>query len=80
MNGLTLQPMLEALFPEQKFDKTLQKTKEILGALSKEFTQEQLNDVILEIEYLTESWLDEFERQMFEGKTLNELLHDKGGV
>ncbi|KKP87931.1 MAG: hypothetical protein UR93_C0027G0008, partial [Berkelbacteria bacterium GW2011_GWA2_35_9] len=38
----------------------------------------ELNDVITEVEYLTESWLDEYERNIFDGLTLQELLHEKG--
>lgn len=71
---------LETLFPEQKFDKTIQKAREILGLLANEFTPEQLKDVVMEIQYLTDSWLDEYERELFNGKTLRELLHEKGGT
>ena len=27
-----------------------------------------------------ESWLDNFETEIFNGKTLNELLHERGGL
>lgn len=72
---------LNVLFPEQQYDeKRIQKAKEILGDLAYEFTDEQLQDVVAEIQYLTESWLDDFERKIFKGLTLKELLHDKGGL
>ena len=72
---------LNALFPEQqREEKTIQKAKNILGDLTKEFTHDQLRDVISEIQYLTDSWLDDFERKIFKGLTLNELLHEKGSL
>lgn len=77
----SLRQTLDDLFPEQQYDeKNIQKAKEILGSLAKEFTPEQLQDVVSEIQYLTESWLDEFERKIFSGLTLRELLHEKGGL
>lgn len=77
----TLEQSLDELFPEQKHEqKDIQKAKETLGSLAAEFSPEQLKDTIVEIKYLCESWLDEFERQIFKGKTLAELLHEKGGL
>lgn len=31
---------------------------------------------LAEIKYLATSWLDQFEQEMFDGKTLNELLKE----
>jgi hypothetical protein len=76
-----LKQSLDNLFPEQQYtDKTLQKAKEMLGDVAKAFTEEQLRDVVCEVQFLATSWLDDFERGVFEGKTLNELLHEKGGT
>lgn len=77
----TLKQSLDSLFPEQQYaDKTLQKAKEILGDVAKTFTEEQLRDVVCEVQFLATSWLDDFERGVFDGSTLNELLHEKGGA
>lgn len=71
---------LEKMFPEQELqDKNIKQAKAALGALAFEFNPEQLNDLITEVQFLTESWLDDFERQIFKGITLQELLHEKGG-
>ncbi len=37
--------------------------------------QEILQDSVVEIKFLATSWLDDFEKEMFEGKTLDELLN-----
>jgi hypothetical protein len=72
---------LDAMFPEQKRqDREVFKTKEILGKLSDWFTDLQLKEIVTDIDFLVESWLDEFEREKFEGKTLKELLHEKEGL
>ena len=72
---------IQDLFPEQEHEeKSIKKAKEILGALASNFTNEEMRDLVAQIEYLTESWIDEFEREIFDGKTLNELLHERGGL
>lgn len=75
----TISQSLEAIFPEQKqADKRIKLAKDALGSLASQFTETELSDVITEVEYLTESWLDEYERNIFDGLTLQELLHEKG--
>lgn len=75
----TITQSLEAIFPEQKqADKRIKLAKDVLGSLATQFTEMELNDVTTEVEYLTESWLDEYERNIFDGLTLQELLHEKG--
>lgn len=72
---------LDELFPEQQYDeKNLQRAKDILGEEAAQFTNGQLKDIVSEVQYLVESWLDDFERDIFEGLTLKELLHEKGGL
>ncbi len=84
LKSLTVSPStaqsIQDLFPEQEYEeKNIQLAKKSLGALSVEFSPEQLKNLIAEVQFLTESWLDEFERQIFKGLTLQELLHEKGG-
>ena len=55
-------------------DKDLEKAKKILGETAKEMTDEQLKDQLVKIQYLTETWLDEFERQTLDGQTLAEKI------
>ena len=75
----SLSQSLDNLFPEQQYDeKNLQKTKEILGEIADEFTDIQLKGIVGEVQFLAESWLDDFERKIFKGMTLKELLHEKG--
>lgn len=72
---------LDKLFPEQeREDKSIREAREILSLLSKEFDDQQIKDLITEIQFLTESWLDDFERSIFKGLTLQELFHEKGGL
>lgn len=79
--NLSIIESLDIMFPEQKrSDKDLVDTKEVLGKLAELFTDMQLKEIITDVDFLVENWLDEFERGIFEGKTLKELLHEKGGL
>lgn len=77
----SLRQSLDELFPEQRYEeKDIQKAKEILGSLADEITPEQLKGAIIEMQYLAQTWLDDFEREIFNGLTLKEVLHEKGGA
>jgi hypothetical protein len=55
-------------------DTDIEEAREILGDTAKQLTDEQLKDICVEIQFLVESWLDEYEESVFDGKTLRELL------
>lgn len=77
----SLKNSLDNLFPEQQYgDKGIQKAREILGSSAKDLGEDQLKDLINEVNFLVSTWLDEYERGIFNGLTLNELLHEKGGL
>lgn len=77
----SLNEALHNLFPEQAYEEKVIKTaKDILGTLADEFNPDELKCVIAETQFLAESWLDEFEREIFSGQTLREFLHEKGGI
>lgn len=57
--------------------KDIDEAREILGDAAKDLADDQLKDQVVMIQFLIETWMDEFERKIFNGKTLNELL---GGI
>src|SRR5579872_4281884 len=70
----SLSESLSDLFPEQQYEeKTIQKAKQILNELADQLSPEELKCATAEIQYLAESWLNDFERQIFNGLTLKEL-------
>lgn len=76
----SIRKTLDELFPEQVYEeKQIKRVKGILGPLAVGYNEDQLRDVVAETQYLVASWLDDFERELFEGLTLKELLHEKGG-
>ena len=64
---------LNTMFPEQAHeDKILQRAKEILG---KDYSTEDVKSLIASFEYLIENWLEQYERKVFNNKTVKEILH-----
>lgn len=55
-------------------EKSILEAREILGESAKDLTDNQVYDLLNEIQFLVDSWLEEFERNTFEGKTLDELI------
>lgn len=59
-------------------EKNVQVGRKVLGDLAKNLSTEEVRDIMTEVQYLVDSWLDDFERTIFDGKTLRELLHERG--
>ncbi len=65
---------LNQLFTEQdQQNKTVLVARETIGESAEALTDSQVYDLVNEIQYLVDSWLEEYERQVFKGNTLNEL-------
>ena len=66
---------LNQLFVEQDHQKnaTLE-AREILGESAKDLSDSQVYDLVNEVQYLVDSWLEEYERRLFDGKTLDEVM------
>lgn len=54
--------------------KEIDEAREILGETANELSDDELKDILVEMDYLIETWIEEYERKIFNGKTLNELL------
>ncbi|NMC36238.1 hypothetical protein GYA49_04285 [Candidatus Beckwithbacteria bacterium] len=70
---------IEALLPiplEQ--DREIIEAKKTMGRVAALFSKQELKSIVTEIKYLSLTWLDEFEMQIFEGKTLLQLLKESG--
>lgn len=66
---------LNQLFSEQDAQrKTIDEARNILSESAQTLTDEQVYDLITEVQYLVDSWIREYERKVFDGKTLDEFL------
>lgn len=52
---------------------SVEEARKILGKVAEGMSDEQLLEQLAKMEYLTEGWLDQYEKSIFGGKTLNEF-------
>ena len=54
--------------------KSVQEAREILGESAQDLTDDQVHDLVNEVQYLVDTWIEEYEQNIFDGKTLKEML------
>lgn len=67
---------LNTIFLDKKEETKLQKARKILGEEIAGVTDGELGVYIAEFQFLLDSWLDEYEKQIFDGKTLKQLTKE----
>ncbi|MBP7967542.1 hypothetical protein KAZ66_04705 [Candidatus Woesebacteria bacterium] len=68
--------LVNKFFPDYKSERDITHIEKIIRSLLYQYTGEELEAVLTEIQYLCESALEEYEKEIFKGKTLNELLNN----
>lgn len=67
-----LDQLLNSYLSDEKDDK-VNNARFILKDISSKFTDEQVEVILTDFEYLADQWLDEFERELLDGKTIIEI-------
>ncbi len=63
---------IHQMFPEQEHENnTVLRAKQILGD---KYSLEDVKTMVASYEYLINKWLEEYEKKIFNGETLKELL------
>ncbi|HWY79933.1 MAG TPA: hypothetical protein VNW29_06260 [Candidatus Sulfotelmatobacter sp.] len=69
-----IENLMLSILPEHVEDNKIQRVRNILGNNASQISDEEIEISLVQFEYLVNSWLDEFERNIFEKKTLQEIL------
>ncbi len=72
----SLEATLKHIFPERPEENKLQQARRILGEIANDMPDEELETYITEFQYLIDCWMDSFEKQLFDNKTLKQLLRE----
>lgn len=75
-NKATLESALNNLFIGSKEESQIQLARKVLGEAVATLSDEELKTYMTEFQSLLDSWLDSFEKQLFEDKTLKQLLKE----
>lgn len=67
---------LDTIFNYDKAESKIVNARKILGEVAASLTDSELQTYLTEFEFLLDCWMDEFERQIFNNKTLRETLRE----
>lgn len=65
---------MQRIFPAPQEETRMQKARRIMGEHVRELADEELEVFLTEFQYLIDGWFDSFERQVFDGLTLQQVL------
>lgn len=68
---------LDEIFPESRIETKLERARAILGDICLEIEDDELISRLAQFQSLIESWLDTYEKGIFKGNTLEQLLRGK---
>ncbi len=69
-----LEKTLATIFPDNQEETKVSKARKILGETADTLHDEKLESLVTDFEYLADTWLDVFEKRVFGGKTLKEVI------
>lgn len=69
-----LEKTLSTIFPDNQEESKVNKARKILGETAESLPDEKIESIVTDFEYLVDSWLDVFEKRVFGGKTLKNIL------
>ena len=73
---ISLQNVLNRAFPKQSEENKFTRTRHLLGETAKTLSNEQLETSVTEFQFLIDTWLNEYEKDVFKGLTLKEVINE----
>ncbi|OGK38713.1 hypothetical protein A3F03_02660 [Candidatus Roizmanbacteria bacterium RIFCSPHIGHO2_12_FULL_41_11] len=67
---------LNNIFPLQSEENKTSRMRKALGEAAYSLSNEQIETIIIEFQFLVDTWLDEYEREVFKGLTLKEVINE----
>lgn len=68
---------LNQIFPQQKEETNLSRTRRTLGEVGQQLSEDELKTIVTDFQFLIDTWLDAYEKEVFGGITLHNLLKGK---
>jgi len=70
-----LETTINSLFPTQAEENKIARMRGHLGQTAKDLSDTQIETIVTEFQFLIDSWMDEYEKGVLNGKTLKEVLN-----
>ena len=71
----SLENVLSSILPNKSEENQISRTRKHLGETAKTLSDAQVETIITEFKFLIDTWLDEYEKEVFGGVTLKEVLN-----
>lgn len=72
----SIETAINHIFPLQSEENKTLRMRKALGESAKSLSNERIETITTQFQFLIESWMDEFEKEVFSGLTLKEVLND----
>ena len=74
----SLETTLKTIFLTNKEESRIQTARRIMGDEIAMLSDEELQIYLAEFQYLVTAWVDEYEKSVFNGKRIREVLQEEG--
>jgi hypothetical protein len=74
----SLETTLKTIFLTNKEEGRIHAARRIMGGEIAMLSDEELQVYLAEFQYLVAAWVDEYEKSVFNGKTIREVLQEEG--
>ena len=71
----SIETAINNIFPSVTEDNKTLRMRKALGNTAQSLSNEQIETITTQFQFLIESWMDEFEKEVFSGLTLKEVLN-----
>ncbi len=71
-----IEQALNSFLPDQSEENKVARMRKHLGKTAETLSNPQVETIITEFQFLIDTWMDEYEREVFNGLTLKEVLNE----
>jgi hypothetical protein len=72
----SIETAINNIFPLASEENKTSRMRKALGNTAQSLSNEQIETITTEFQFLIDSWIDEFEKEVFSGLTLKEVLNE----
>lgn len=71
----SLEDAIKSVIPDQAEENKVLRMRKHLGKTAESLSDAQVETIMTEFQFLIDTWLDEYEKDVFNGRTLKEVLN-----
>ena len=72
----SIETAINNIFPLASEENKTSRMRKALGETAQSLSNEQIETITTEFQFLIDSWMDEYEKEVFKGLTLKEVLNE----